>query len=284
MIMIVSGKAIFTDLDGTLLDENQNLSAGNQKTLSELGEKGVFRVVVTGRSLFSASRVLKPDFPIDVLVTSSGAGIFRFPGKELLHSTTMNLDNVLHCIDLVDQIGLDFMVHDPLPNNHKFRWHRNLKINSDFDNRLKAFSGHHEPLTQDISNIRGATQLIVICPKDKNSRIHEILRNKLSNLTVIRTTSPLDQQSIWYEIFPKGTSKSDAAAWVCNHYGLDSKTCLAVGNDYNDLDLLLWSNFSRIVANAPLCLRRQFAMVSDYREDGFSEAVSEWWQFVKTNP
>ena len=72
--------------------------------------------------------------------------------------------------------------------------------------------------------------------------------------------------------------------WVCNHYGLDSKTCLAVGNDYNDLDLLLWSNFSRVVANAPLYLRRQFTMVSDYRNDGFSEAVSEWWQFVKTNP
>jgi len=278
--VISTPRAIFTDLDGTLLDESQRLSLGNRNTLNELGEKGVCRVVITGRTLVSARRVLGADFPIDILVTSSGAGIFSFPDKELLHSVIMKESDVRRAARLLEKLGVDFMIHAPLPNNHQFRWYRRLEKNPDFDRRLNLNKGHHSILPNDLSTIGQATQLIVICPEDKNSYIHELLRTKLTNLTIIRATSPLDKQSIWYEIFPQGTSKASAAAWVCERYGLDQKRSLAIGNDYNDIDLLLWSNFSRVVANAPIPLRRQFPVVSNNESDGFSEAVSEWWQFV----
>jgi len=278
--VISTPRAIFTDLDGTLLDESQRLSLGNRKTLNELGEKGVCRVVITGRTLVSARRVMSTDFPIDILVTSSGAGIFTFPDKELLHSVTMKESDVRCAARLLEQLGVDFMIHDPLPNNHQFRWHRSLEQNPDFDRRLNLNKGHHGVLPNDLNTIGKATQLIVICPEDQNSYIHESLRTKLANLTIIRATSPLDKQSTWYEIFPQGTSKASAAAWVCKRYRLDPKRSLAIGNDYNDIDLLLWSNFSRVVANAPIPLRRQFPVVSNNERDGFSEAVSEWWQFV----
>ena len=73
------GRAVFTDLDGTLLGSDQQLSPANHDVLEVLGQQGILRVVVTGRSLFSCRRVLDRSFPIDLLVTSSGAGIFSFP-------------------------------------------------------------------------------------------------------------------------------------------------------------------------------------------------------------
>jgi hypothetical protein len=62
----------FTDLDGTLLNGDGSLSSVNQQALHHLADQGVLRVAATGRSLYSARKVLDPAFPIDVLIFSSG--------------------------------------------------------------------------------------------------------------------------------------------------------------------------------------------------------------------
>ena len=272
---------MFTDLDGTLLDNHHELSFINRQTLRRLGNNGVFRVVITGRSLASATGVLDSDFPIDILVTSSGAGIYSFPEKILLRSSVIDRNHVRKYIELLKTMDLDFMVHFPVPDNHLFSWHRSLKKNGDFDRRLNAYRGQHSPLRIDANHIGEAAQLLVICPQDKNSEIHISLQKNLSNSTIIRTTSPLDQKSIWYEIFPYGISKSSSAAWLCKQYDLDSKNALAIGNDYNDKDLLHWCRFSRIVENAPASLKKHFTVVQDNNNNGFSQAVDEWLAHLK---
>jgi hypothetical protein len=273
---------VFTDLDGTLLDANQRLPPVNRSALEQLGKDQIWRIVVTGRSLFSARRVLDPHFPIDILVTSSGAGIFCFPDEQILHSAMMEERRVQESAVLLKQLALDFMIHAPLPDNHFFKWHRSASQNTDFCKRLEIYSGYHRPLPEDLTTIGPATQLLVVCPRDGDGRLHRTLQTALPDLTVIRTTSPLDHRSIWYEIFPSAISKASAAAWVCEHCGIDQHTALAIGNDYNDLDLLHWSSFSRVVANAPPDLQRQFAVVSDHNNNGFAEAVADWRHIIST--
>ena len=93
--------ALFTDLDGTLLGSDQTLSPVNRKALERLGGHGITRVVVTGRSLYSTRRVLDRHFPIDLLVTSSGAGIFSFPDLDLLASYTLTPAEVSQAISVL---------------------------------------------------------------------------------------------------------------------------------------------------------------------------------------
>ncbi|MEO1840586.1 MAG: HAD hydrolase family protein, partial [Pseudomonadota bacterium] len=83
-------------------------------------------------------------------------------------------------------------------------------------------------------------------------------------------------QSTWYEIFPSNVSKSSAAAWVCSEFNLDSNEVFAIGNDYNDLDLLRWCTRSRVVANAPPELISEFEIVASHDDDGFAQGVVEW--------
>ena len=269
-------RAVFTDLDGTLLNSQQLLTSANRHTLNTLGEAGIRRIVVTGRSLFSAQRVLDMEFPIDLLVTSSGAGIFSFPALKMLYSATLTKQQVQRAALHLKYLELDFMIHAPLPDNHRFGWHRSGRVNADFDRRIELYSNYSNPLPIDLTTAGPATQLLVICPHNEDGRLHRTLKVGLSGLTVIRTTSPLDHRSTWYEIFPSEISKASAAIWICNRYGLDRDTTLVVGNDYNDLALLHWGQFSRVVANAPTDLRCQFQSVASHDHDGFSEAVAAW--------
>ena len=89
------GRAVYTDLDGTLLGSDQQLSPANHDVLEVLGQQGILRVVVTGRSLFSCRRVLDRSFPIDLWVTSSGAGIFSFPNFKLLFDQALTVFSLL---------------------------------------------------------------------------------------------------------------------------------------------------------------------------------------------
>jgi hypothetical protein len=270
------GRAVFTDLDGTLLGSNQKLSPTNHEALEALGQHGILRVVVTGRSLFSCQRVLDRSFPIDLLVTSSGAGIFSFPRFELLFDQALTEPEVSESIEVLNTLKLDFMVHDPVPDNHRFRWYQHTAHNSDFAHRLTLYQGHHRPI-EELDKFGGtSTQLVAVSLPGDNGGALAHLKQKLSRLTVIRTTSPLDHQSTWYEIFPRNVSKSSAAAWVCSEFNLDSNEVFAIGNDYNDLDLLRWCTRSRVVANAPVELTSEFEVVASHDDDGFAQAVVEW--------
>ncbi|HSS63753.1 MAG TPA: HAD hydrolase family protein, partial [Gammaproteobacteria bacterium] len=92
----------------------------------------------------------------------------------------------------------------------------------------------------------------------------------------ILTTSPLDNSSRWIEIFPRTVSKAIASTWICTRFDLDRGRALAVGNDFNDRDLLDWAPSARVVANAPEALKRLYKSVKSNDDDGFSEAVDEW--------
>ncbi|MBT5819622.1 MAG: HAD family phosphatase, partial [Proteobacteria bacterium] len=179
-------------------------------------------------------------------------------------------------IDVLEQMKLDFMVHDTVPDNHRFLWRRFGRANPDFDRRLSLYAGHHHMLEQESTPVCDAAQLLAIAPSGDPTSLHDELARYLPNLNIVRTTSPLDHCSVWYEIFPKTVGKSHAAQWVCDHFGLDAATALAVGNDFNDVDMLRWASVARVVANAPEPLAQEFRSVADHSEAGFSDAVAEW--------
>ena len=92
----------------------------------------------------------------------------------------------------------------------------------------------------------------------------------------MRTTSPLDHDSTWFEIFPPSVDKGRAAEWLRQRFALPRARCMAIGNDYNDLSLLEWCAHPFVVDNAPGALKERFASVPSNDEDGVSIALERW--------
>lgn len=116
------------------------------------------------------------------------------------------------------------------------------------------------------------SQALVIEPPPGPGR-HAELALALPGFQVIRTTSPLDGASTWIEIFPRGVNKAAAASWLWRAARESALARVAVGNDYNDLDLLDWAEHAFVVGNAPAELRARYATVATNDQAGFSEAV-----------
>lgn len=266
---------VVSDLDGTLLDSGHRLSAVNRRTLTSLGEQGVVRVVATGRSLYSARQVLDDAFPIDFLVFSSGAGVVEWATKDLVLAHHMRPEEALTIAESLIGRELDFMLHHGVPDNHRFFFYRAGRTNPDFEERCARYGAFARPWPERPPKIENASQLLVVESASAESQFEDIAAS-FPDHKVILTTSPLDHVSRWIEIFPATVSKAIAATWLCDRLDIDHGRTLAVGNDYNDLDLLDWATSACVVANAPASLREAYRNVPSNDADGFSRAVAGW--------
>lgn len=267
---------VVTDLDGTLLHRSGSLGIQDAESLQMLGDRGVLRIIATGRSLFSARRVLGPETPIDYLVFSSGAGIVEWESQRIVQKHTMSVEQVKTAVNLLMHMNLEFMVHEPIPDNHRFQYIETGRYNLDFIRRTDIYRDFATPATQSSFVYGDACQIVAVEPGGVNHSSYTSIAAALDSFTVIRTTSPIDGESTWIEIFPSSVSKSLAAEWLRLEHDIPAQQVLAVGNDYNDLDLLTWAHHRYVVGNAPDELKARFKSVSTNLENGFSDAVSRW--------
>ncbi|MFA6128485.1 MAG: HAD-IIB family hydrolase [Bacteroidales bacterium] len=262
---------VVTDLDGTLLNNDHQVSAEDLDTLVGLGNQGIIRVIATGRSPFSFQRVMPSDFPVDYLVFSSGAGIMDYRTKEILYSMNLPEETVYRIATILRTLGISFKVLAPVPENHHFVFFKNGNLHPDFVRRMEMYRGFEKPISFDPPNFGEACQFLIILPPDP-VRFEE-LKSLFQGVKVIRATSPLDHQSIWMEIYHQDISKGNAIEYLCNMLGFDQESVMGIGNDYNDTDLLKFVGQPFVVANAPEELRAVYRQVSSNGESGFSEAV-----------
>ena len=293
---------VVTDLDGTLFQRQKRVSAANLDALQRLGRERVLRVIATGRNLYSARKVLPPEFPVDFVIFSTGAGIMDWPTQRLVRVVTMRPGELERAFRLLRGLRLDFMVHRPVPENHYFVYFASGRENPDFRARLGIYREFATPGSDGALPMRRASQLLAIEPQPDAQgdapdpatgvssaggpppefpvpaapSLLEVLRGELRGLNVVRTTSPLDGRSRWIEIFPAEVLKSLAASWLAARFGIDRSTVLALGNDFNDLDLLQWAPHAFLVGGAAPELLGRFPQVSTGGEQDFSAAVERW--------
>ncbi len=269
-------RLVVTDLDGTLFNSRHQCSPANLATLRELGRRGVIRVIATGRSPYSAHHVLPPDFPIDYLVFSSGAGILAWPSQRLLLAHHLVAPDIQHAIQVFLAHDADFMLHEPIPDNHRFWYRASGRANPDFQRRREWYRDFAAPFDASAAAPERASQFVAIEPAASGLAFYERVAPLLAPLTVVRATSPFDGESFWMEIFPPHVSKADASAWIAARHQIPQAASLAVGNDYNDCALLEWGGVSVVVANAPAELKALYPSVASNDADGFSDAVKSW--------
>lgn len=253
---------LVTDLDGTLTDSNNVIAPGNLEWLLRASSLGILTAIATGRNLHSSRKVLTDKVPFQYLIFSGGAGLMEWSTQKILTSHVLPRKSVEKLAHFLMDRKKDFMVQEPIPQNHRFEfWQSNLS-NPDFQRRKEIYAEFVMPF--DPNKIKPASQVIIVEPKDEGPATYETLKRELSDFAVVRTTSPLDKESIWIEILPQGISKASAAEELRFRLNVPSRQTVAVGNDYNDIDLLDWGTKKFIVDSAPEELRRRYPVVKSF--------------------
>ena len=273
-----SCKGLFlTDFDGTLLCSDGTLAQEDLDALETLTRCGIKTAVATGRSLYSFINSPGVDLPVDYIIFTTGAGVVTQPGHKLLYQVSLTAETVAQTLDFLHKSALDFMLHHPVPENHKYVYRCVNQDNTDFESRIERYREFGKALDSNPQKGFGeASQFLAVVPHDKTHDALREIRRGLPGLSVIRSTSPLDHKSTWIELFHPDVSKGKTAAWLAAELDVNHMDTMAIGNDYNDLDLLDWAAHSFIVENAPDELKCRFQQVASNNNGGVAEAVDCW--------
>lgn len=276
-----------TDLDGTLLNADRKISNQDLRSLVRLKNLGFSVVAATGRSNWSFWKhfldreQLPVPPPFDYVIFSTGAGLMTFPGGKILSNLSLSPEQVCRIVEVLQAASLDFMVLEPIPRTRYFSYYQNSKNNPDFTRRLRLYNGTAIPLHGASRVKMRATEVLIIVPGNEGERVWNSLLSELSEYNVIRATSPLDGNSCWIEVFPKTVSKRLAVQRLAEKIDVPHHRIGAVGNDYNDEDLLEWVSNGYLMGNGPKEMKSYFNVVATNNNNGVSEAVDAWLQLMK---
>jgi Cof subfamily protein (haloacid dehalogenase superfamily) len=269
-------KMVVTDLDGTLLQSDQSISPADKETLERLGNLGLCRVAATGRNLFKVRLVLNENSPFDYVIFSSGAGIMDWKTQRLIQAMSIPqavTEEITHYLIHEKQ---NFKISRELPDNHNFGWWESYECAE-----LKRYVEHHRKLGDAVKinpeNLFISSQFLMFFPRESNQfeLVKAKIQSKFPDLSVIKTTSPLNSDYIWMEIFPKSVSKAFGIEEICRITGIARENTLGIGNDFNDLEMLDFTQHSYVVENAPEELKLKYLISLAHYDDGFSHAVNK---------
>lgn len=274
-----SPKGLFiTDFDGTLLGSGGTVAQRDLDALAKLSLHGVKTAIATGRSLHSFLNSPGADLAVDYIIFTTGAGVVSKPGYELLYQVNLSAGMVDEALESMANSAFDFMLHYPVPDNHHYLYRRVSNNNTDFESRIERHSKFGQALeSTHMTGFGEAAQFVTVVPPEMSRDALEALRHEFPGLSVVQATSPIDYASSWIELFHPKVSKGKTAAWLATELCIDYRNTIAIGNDYNDVDLLEWATHSFVVENAPGDMKSRFETVSSNDNGGVAEAVGRWF-------
>jgi hydroxymethylpyrimidine pyrophosphatase-like HAD family hydrolase len=249
-----------TDFDGTVKPFGEPVSPADIEALAALGRLGAVRAVATGRSIHTFMRDWPRDMELDYLISSSGLAVSRFgpegPG-ELLSSREFTPEQARQAVDAAEDAGLGFFAALPPPETHR-SFYRSPPgpAPTCFGQRVAHSEGHAVPW-EGMEGLRLA-QLVVMGDPPRVREAEGLFRRRCPGLSTVVSGSPYGDGALWLEVYPQGVSKGRAAAGLADSLGLGPEDAVALGNDFNDQDLLEWAGRAFVSSEAPEALRSLF--------------------------
>lgn len=263
-------RLLAVDLDDTLLNRRLEISPGNREALRVAREAGVKVTLATGRMYQAAlpyARQLDIEEP---LITYMGALVKHAGTGETLFHRPVPLEQALEIVGRVAS---------------KYGYHINVYLDDELfvarptqeGERYAALSGVSLQVVGDLAEfLRGRgedpTKVLVIAQENLLDSLAEEMRPVFGHLLHITKSKPH-----FLEFSHTLANKGDALAAVAKGYGLQREQIIAVGDAYNDLEMIDYAGLGAVVANAreEIRARADFVTLSN-EEDGVAAVIRKY--------
>lgn len=253
-------RLVAIDMDGTLLPTfSQTISRRNAEALRAAQRAGIVVAIATGRrTAYTAPLLeglgLRADMP---LITSNGAVTRTLDGNQmdrshLKASVARELCGLLRpfgtLVFTFDMVGRGELVLEDFEQAHQriALW---VEANRD---AIEVVQPLEKALTEGNDPIQG----MVTGGLEKMKQAEKALKSSRWNqfCEAVRTEYPARDLSI-VDLLPPGVSKGRALERLARRLGVDRKETMAIGDNWNDVNMLEWAGQAVLMGNAAQDLR-----------------------------
>lgn len=271
-------RLIGIDVDGTLLDSRGHLPRANLDAIRAAAARGIHVAICTGRSFFFALPAVAelPD-PL-TLVVHNGAIIRTREGGTLMRrlmSTDLALEVLAAtgswrdaAVVIFDRPLAGQMVYDRLDWSHPHRSGfraRNLQI-------IEQVASLEEAITEDPIQVSYNGEVAPM-----RELVEVLTRHHASSRLSVSLTEYEQRDFSLVDVSAEATTKGTGLAALAAHLGVRRSEVMAVGDNFNDRDMLEWAGIGVVMGNATAELRAAgFVPTLTNDEAGLAHAIRKF--------
>jgi Cof subfamily protein (haloacid dehalogenase superfamily) len=258
-----SYKAVFLDVDGTILTSHRSIAPGTKETLTRLHNKGLLISVVTARSpdatLLIFNQLHIPDNPI---ICFNGALILQ--NENIIADYSIATEDVKQIKEALKNFNLTFTFY-------RYRdW---------FAEEITPMIQHEINVTKtkitlvDFSNENtfNTSHKILFMGEAKEVAAAEKYLKSLNKFDVTMNRS----KATYLEIVNSKASKMLGIKKVIELKNITKEEIITIGDNYNDIDMLAFAPTSVAMGNAPDDVKKYASMVTDTNNnEGIQKALN----------
>jgi Cof subfamily protein (haloacid dehalogenase superfamily) len=280
-------RLIALDLDGTLLDSRGELSGRNRAAISSARARGVSVALVTGRR-FRDARPLALELGLDVpVIAHNGALTKHAHTLETVSAILMPVETAravvrlgrAHGADALlsdDHIGEGTLVYDHITEGNTalakyIAWSRRV-VGDTATQAIRRVPSLEEFLDHDPLHVAFSGGCSAM------ERLAETMRSELGTTVKLLLTLYPKTDFALLDILHPAASKGAGLAAVAFEQRVAREEVMAVGDNFNDIEMLEWAGVGVVMGNAepPLRERGRFHATATNDEDGVADAIERF--------
>lgn len=257
-----------SDFDGTLVRGDGTVSEKNKQAIAKYRAAGGVFAVVTGRALSSILPRLKELGLTDGLaVAFQGAVIADAGTGKVIKAGGFSQEGAIRAIRALEAENHHIHIYTV----DKFYCNRDDEPLHVYERicGIKAEIVEDEPLSQMVER-EGLKIIKVLAMVEKEERdaLAERLRKALGKDYYVTLSA-----DFLVEIMPAGESKANAVDFLSEHYGVPIEQVAAIGDNFNDLPMILRAGGKFAVESGENELKKRATVVPACEEDGVAVAL-----------
>ncbi len=265
------------DIDGTLLDPQFKITAENLAALRAAHAAGVEIVLATGRRHDYALPVAH-EIGVPCWLISSNGALVRSSEGETFYSDLLPAETATKVIRHMDGFrGHAVLTFDRKGNNALI-----LERFEDLNQSISRWLQVNSPFIQYVSPIEQALieDPIQAMYCGRVARMEEAQKRLveaefLSEISVLKTQ--YDHRDLCIlDILNRGCSKGNAMQRLAERHGIPREQTMAIGDNFNDLEMLEFAGVAVVMGNASHELKQSgWKVTASNAENGVAKAVKE---------
>lgn len=270
---ILSPKIFFTDLDGTLLNNQKEITPATSKLLDDLITAGHRIVLNSGRPLNSMIEVkehLGLRYSGVYLIAYNGGVVYECDTKTILFENRLEMADVDFIMKTAKEMGIYCHTYstDSIISSSESRelayYTRAIHLKTVITDDITAAldQAPHKCIAINLESKEHLEPFRKALTKELGERVHFIYSSDK-----------------YLEIFPKAASKGNAMYSLCSYLGIPLSDTLAAGDQENDLSMLLAAGTSVAMCNGSSAVKEQADWITqtDNNQDGLVPILKQFF-------
>ena len=239
-------KIVFSDVDGTLLNANHEITPLTQKAIGILADKNIPFVIISARSPAGIYPILQ-EYKIQCPIISYSGALILDENKNVIFHKGIRRANAKRILEYIENepFDLSWCVYS------LDEWIVKDKTDPRIIREEQIVNATSRQASIDTITDNEVNKILCICNPE------QILETEVKLKAAFPQYSIVKSSEILLEIMENGITKATAIKQLCSMWNIDPKDTIAFGDNYNDVEMLETVGQGFLMGNAPEDLKVQ---------------------------